>query len=109
MCHIFVAYVYKLNAILLRPMKLREDGSMIAAFTSIYGNLEAIGYKPTLHVLNNECSSADHNFLTSKETARQNVETHHHNANAAEPAVKLAKYHIIYHVATLDNDCPIQL
>jgi hypothetical protein len=90
-------------------MKSREDGSMITAFTSIYSKLGSIGYKPTLHILDNECSRAVHKFLTSKETARQNVKAHHQNSNAAEPAVKSAKYHIISHVATLDNDCPIQL
>ena len=41
--------------------------------------------------------------------ARQNVEAHHHNANAAEPAVKTTKYHIISHTVTMDSSCPIQL
>ena len=91
MVYIFVAYVYKCNAILLRSMKSREDASMIEAFTSIYTELEAIGHKPKLH------------------TARQNVEEHHHNANAAELAVKTAKYHIISHIATMNASCPIQL
>jgi hypothetical protein len=100
MSYMFVAHVYKLNAILVRPMKSREDGSMIAAFTSIHSDPEAIRHTPTLHVLDNECSHAVHNFLKSKDTARHNVEAHHHNVNAAEPAVKSAKYHIISHVAT---------
>ena len=39
MNHIFVAYVYKLNAILLRSMKSREDASMVKAFTSVYTEL----------------------------------------------------------------------
>jgi hypothetical protein len=34
--YIFVAYVYKLNAILLRPMKSRVDAHMVGASTSIY-------------------------------------------------------------------------
>ena len=37
------------------------------------------------------------------------VVAHNHKFNAAEPAVKTAKYHIIAHVATLDHQCPIQL
>ena len=41
--------------------------------------------------------------------SRQNVEAHHHNANAAEPAVKTAKHHIISHIATMDASCPTQL
>ena len=107
--YIFVAYVYKLNAILLCPMKSRKDGIMIAAFTRIYSNLEEIGHKPTLHVLNNECSRSVHIFFKSKDTTRQHVEDHHHNANAAKIDVKPAKYHIISHSATLNKDCPVQL
>ena len=40
MNYIFVAYVYKLNAILLRSMKSREHASMVEAFTSVYTELE---------------------------------------------------------------------
>ena len=109
MVYIFVAYVYKFNAILLHPMKSREDTSMVEAFTSIYTDLEAIGHKPKLHVLNNECSRAVQNFLKIKDTARQYVKAHNHNTNAAEPAVKTARYHIISHIATMDVSCPIQL
>ena len=105
---IFVAYVYKLNAILLRSMKSREDASMVKAFTSIYTKLETAGHKPKLHVLDNECSRAVQKILNNKGTARQNVEAHNHRVNAAEPAVNTAKYHIIAHIATLDHQCPIQ-
>ena len=103
MNYIFVAYVYKLNSILLRSMKYREDARMVEAFTSIYTELEAEEHKPKLHVLDNECYRAVQNFLIKKGTARKNVEAHNHKVNAAEPAVKTAKYHIIAHVATLDH------
>ena len=90
-------------------MKSREDASMVEAFTSIYADLEAIGHKPKLHVLDNECSRAVQIFPKIKITTRQNVDAHHHNANAAEPTVKTAKHHIISHIATMDASCPIQL
>ena len=109
MNYIFVAYVYKLNAILLRSMKSREDASMVEAFTIIYTKLEEAGHNPKIHVLDNEFSRAVQNFLIKKGTAIQNVEAHNHKVNVAEPAVKTAKYHIISHVATLDHQCPIQL
>ena len=51
MNYIFVAYVYKLNAILLRSMKSRKDASMGEAFTIVYTKLETAGHKPTLHVI----------------------------------------------------------
>ena len=34
--YIFVAYVYKINSVLMRPMKSRSDESMAKAFTDIY-------------------------------------------------------------------------
>ena len=104
-----MAYLYKLNAILLQSMTSREDASMVEAFTRVYTELETAGHKPKLHVLDNECSCAIQKFLIKKGTARQNVEAHNHRVNAAEPAVKTAKYHIIAHIATLDHQCPIQL
>ena len=40
MNHTFVAYIYKINAIMMRSINNQEDGSMIAAFSSIYHELE---------------------------------------------------------------------
>ena len=58
MNYIFVCYVYKLNTILLRTMKNREDEEMVSAFKSCYKELNEKGHHPTLHVLDNECSRA---------------------------------------------------
>ena len=73
MNYIFVAYVYKLNTILLRSIKSREYASMVEAFTSVYTKLETAGHKPKLHVLENECSRAVQKFLIKKGTTRKNV------------------------------------
>ena len=90
-------------------MKSREDTSMVEAFTSIYSELEEAGHKPKIHILDNKWSRAVQNFLIKKGTERQKLEAHNHNVNAAEPAVKTAKLHIIAHVSMLDHQCPIQL
>jgi hypothetical protein len=107
--YIFVAYVYKLNTILLRLMKSRETPAMIEAFISVYAHLEDNGHTLKLHVMDNECSRAIQELLTKKDTALQKVEAINHKVNAAEPEVKCAKYHIISSIATLDKSCPIQL
>ena len=39
----------------------------------------------------------------------QLVEPHNHQVNAAEAAMKAAKYHIIAGLQTVDPDCPLQL
>ena len=84
-------------------MNSHEDASMIKVFTSIYVDLKAIGDKPKLHVLNNECSCAVQNVHEIKNTERQNVEAHHHNANVAELSIKSVTYYIISHVATMNT------
>ena len=58
MNYISVCYVYKLNIILLRIMKNREDEEMVMAFKSCYNKLHEKGHHPTLHVPDNECSRA---------------------------------------------------
>ena len=51
MSYMCVCYVYKLNKILLRTMKNREDEEMISAFKPCYNELNSKGQHPTLHVL----------------------------------------------------------
>ena len=86
-----------------------ETSHMLQAFESIYNELEDKGHKPTLHLLDNECSWAFKTFLRKKKTDIQIVEAHKHAVLAAEPAVKLITYHSIAHLTTIDPNCPIQL
>ena len=58
MQYIFVAYVYKINTILMRPMKSRADPDMVTAFTSVYDKLTATDHQPKHHILNNKWSRA---------------------------------------------------
>ena len=51
---------------MMRPMKSREDGSMVAAFYSIYNELETKGHKPKLDALNNEFSLVVQNICYPK-------------------------------------------
>ena len=90
-------------------MKDHKNKSIIAVYREIYAKLEALGQKPQLHVLDNECSKCIQNSLESQGTKRHHVAPHDHRINAAEPAVKTAKYHLIVALATLDWSCPIQL
>ena len=107
--YIFIAYAYKLNFIFMIAMKDRGDKSMIAAYKEVYAKLEALGQRPQLHILDNECSKTIQLYLESQGTKRHHVAPHDHRINAAEPAVKTAKYHLIAALATLDWSCPIQL
>ena len=53
MNYIFVAYVYKINAILIRPMATRCDATMIDTFKDIYEYLKVRNLAPKLHIPDN--------------------------------------------------------
>ena len=61
--YIFVAYVYKCNSILMRPMKERTDKDMVEVFQDIYGYLREQNLTPALHVMDIECSKAIKAFI----------------------------------------------
>jgi hypothetical protein len=109
MNYIFVCYVYKLNTILLRAMKNREDTEMVIAFKSCYTELNTEGHHPTSHVLDNECSRAVKEYITSEDTDLQCVEACNHMVNTVEHGCKAAKYHAIATLCTINPTCPIQL
>ena len=90
-------------------MKDRENKSMIVAYKEVYAKVEARGQRPKLLILDNECSKYIQNYLEDKGTRRYHVALHAHRVNAAKPAVKTAKYHLIAALATLDWGCPVQL
>jgi hypothetical protein len=59
--------------------------------------------------LDNQCSKAVKKYIKSENVTIQLVEPYNHRVNAAEPAVKTAKYHMISCLATVDINCPLQL
>jgi hypothetical protein len=65
MQYIFVAYIYDLNAILVRTMPSKNNAAMITAFTKILATLAACGYKPTLNITGNGCSKMVKAFIKS--------------------------------------------
>jgi len=109
MQYVFVAYIYDLNAILVRAMPSKNDGAMIAAFTDILTTLNARGYAPTLNVMDNECSKTVKAHIRSNKMDIHLVPPHNHRVNAAERAIMTFKEHFISALATVDKDCPLQL
>ena len=65
MNYIFVAYVYKINAILVRTMATRCDATMIDTFNNIYKYLKLHNLATKLHILDNEYSKAVQKYVKS--------------------------------------------
>jgi hypothetical protein len=107
--YIFVCYAYEPNAILVRPMKNRENESMVVAYKDIYEYLTSKNFKPKLNVTDNECSKAVQSYIASQDVDWQLVEPHNHRVNAAERAIQTFKNHFIAGLATVDQEFPLQL
>jgi hypothetical protein len=88
---VFVAYIHDLNAILVRAMPSKNDGSMIAAFKDIPMTLNTRGYAPTLNVLDSECSKAVEAHIRSNTMDIHLIPPHNHQVNAAERAITTFK------------------
>jgi len=86
-----VAYIYKINLILMRPMKSKSDESMVKAFTDIYAYLKTRNLQPKLHVLYNKCSKAVQTFMKNNGTDIHKIPRHHRLG------------------AMVDINCPLQL
>jgi len=109
MQYIFVAYIYDLNAIIVRAMPTRTDAAMINAFKEVIAVLRTSGYRPALNVMDNECSTAVERYIWSEKINIQLVLPHNHHTNAAEQAIATFKEHFIAALATVDQLCPLQL
>jgi len=82
MQYIFVAYVYDLNAIIVRAMPSRTYASMVTAFTEVITTLRARGYHPTLNVMDNECSAAVEKYIRRSENISIHlIPPHNHQVN----------------------------
>ncbi len=107
--YIFVAYIYDLNAIIVRIMPSRTDAAMVTAFNEVISTLKTGGYTPTLNVMINKCLAAVEAYIKSERIGIQLVPPHNHRVNAAERPITTFKEHFIAALATVDAHCPLQL
>ena len=84
-------------------MATQCDATMIDTFKDIYEYLKVHNLAPKLHILDYECSKSVQKYVKAERVAIKLLEPHNHRVNAAEPAVKAIKYHIIAALATVDR------
>jgi hypothetical protein len=108
MQYIFVAYIYDLNTIIVRPMPSRTNASFIAAFTKIFEVLRARNYHLALNVMDN-CSKALEAHICANKMNIQLLPPHNHCFNAVECAIATFKENFIADLATVNMLCLLQL
>jgi hypothetical protein len=109
MIYIFIANIYDLNAIIVRPMTSCTNASFSATFTKVFNILQAWDYQPVLNVMDNKCSKAVEKHIQANKITIQLVPLHNHCVNAAKRTIGTFKEHLIAALATVDMLCPLQL
>ena len=90
-------------------MKDRNAPSHLECHTDTYEYLTKRGFKPKLHILDNECSKILEKFILSNDSKCQFVKADNHRVNAAERAIQTFKNHFIAGLCTIDPHFPMQL
>jgi hypothetical protein len=108
MQYVFIAYVYDINAIIIRAIPSCTDSSMVQAFAKVFSILNSKGYHPALNIMGNECSTIVRKYTQSKAINIQLVPPHNYQANAVERAIATFKECFIVALTTIDMLCPLQ-
>ncbi len=109
MQYVFVAYIYDLNAIIVRAKPSCNNAFMVQAFTKVISILKSDSYNQALNVMDNKCSAAVGKYIRSEAINIQLVPPHNRQANAAKHAIALFKEHFIATLITIDMLYPLQL
>ena len=105
-----IAYAYKVNVILVEPLKNRTGNILLQAYQRIYDQLEAAaGFKPVLHVLDNEASADFKLFPKTQQVDFQLVPPQTHQHNAAKRAIQTFKNHFVAELCSTQKQFPMHL
>ena len=107
--YLMILYDFDSNAILVAPMKNRQAASIVAAYKVLHTRLCAAGFRPSLQRLDNECSQALKDFMTTEHVDYQLVPPGVHRRNAAERAIRTFQNHFIAGLCSVDKDFPLHL
>ena len=65
--------------------------------------------KPSLHIMDNECSKAAQTYIEEEDTNIKLIEPYINRINAAERAIQTFKHHFLSGLCTVDPTFPTQL
>ena len=97
------------NAILVEPTKNRSAGEMVKAHNAIVKKLHENNIKPSLMILDNECSKEMKQAIKLNEMRFQLVPPQDHRRNATEKAIQIFKDHFVAVLCGTDASFPMRL
>ena len=90
-------------------MRSRVAGEMCRAYQTLIDRLKESGIRPTMHILDNECSAEFKTLINKNEMKYQLVPPHDHRRNVAEKAIQTFKDHFVAVLCGTDDSFPLQL
>ena len=98
------------NAIIVEPMKSKNDNEMIATYDKLVTHLKRVGITPQKHVLDNEVSENMKNHIRDHYKFKlELVPPGYHQRNAAEVAIRNFKCHFLSVLAGTATNFPLSL
>jgi len=107
--YIMVLFETGSNNILVEPMRSRTASEMVRAYQVLIDRLKEKGIKPSLQILDNECSSEYKQAIKENHMTYQLVPPNDHRRNVAEKAIQTFKDHFVAVLCGTDETFPLQL
>ena len=95
------------NAVLEEPMRNRTSGTMLEAYEKVIQQHPEGEARPTVNILNNECSRDFKQAILDNRMTYQLFLPHDHRRNAAEKAIQIFKDHFISVLCGTDETFPM--
>jgi hypothetical protein len=103
---IFLVYIYNLNTILVHAITSKNNAAMFTLFTKILATLAAHGYKPTLNVMDSECSNKVEAYIKSN---KMDIHLSLLTTTVSMLPNMPLPHSRIAGLATVNRNCPVQL
>ena len=107
--YVMVLFETLSNNILVEPMQSRVSGEMCHVYQTLVGRLNERGIKPTMHILDNECSAEFKTLVNENEMKYQLVPPNDHRRNVVEKTIQTFKGHFIAVLCVTDDNFPLKL
>ena len=97
------------HSILFNPTRDRISGEMIQAYQVLVDRLKKKGFKPNMHILDNECSEESKEEILENKIDYQVVLPHNHGRNIVEKAIQVFKDHFVSVLCVTGDKFPMKL
>ena len=107
--YILVEYHYDSNTIHAETLKTRTGLEFITSYHKLYSLLTNRGLKPSIHILENECTNVLIFFMREVNEKFQLVPPHNHRINSSEWAIRTFKEYLISGLSSTRKYFPLHL